>query len=108
MDEHATTDWTPFVGQRVRAKIEMLDDLTDEGMGLQCCAKKGDELIIRRISSGYRNYIAVSHEHITDRAFCVAADEIEPVGSDSPAEIGRRMNSGSDTDAAPSGKEGAE
>jgi len=94
MVDRVTSEWVPIVGQRVRAKIEMLDDLTDEGMGLQCCAKKGDELIVRRIGSGYRYCIAVSHEHITDCAFCVAVDEIEPVESDNAAEIGHRMIEG--------------
>lgn len=65
------------VGMRVRALIHMDSDLTDDGMGIQRCANKGDELIIRRVDSGYKNCIAVSHENITDRAFCVAPDEIE-------------------------------
>ena len=74
-------DWVPVVGQRVRAKVDMLNDLTCDGMAVEHCASKGEELIVRKVSSGYRNCIAVSHEHITDRAFCVAVDEIEPVES---------------------------
>ncbi|AMC34782.1 hypothetical protein [Janthinobacterium sp. B9-8] len=72
-------EWTPTVGQKVRAKIYMDNDLTDEGMGIQRYANKGDELIIRRINSGYKTCISVSHENITDRTFGVSVDEIEPV-----------------------------
>lgn len=74
-------DWVPVVGQRVRAKIDMLNDLREDGMGVEHCASKGEELIVRKVSSGFLNCISVSHEHITDRAFCVAVDEIEPVES---------------------------
>jgi len=73
--------WVPVVGQRVRAKVEMLNDLREDGMGVEHCASAGDELIVRKVSSGFLNCISVSHEHITDRAFCVAVDEIEPVES---------------------------
>lgn len=64
------------VGDRVVALVQMEDDLTDDGLGVQHCANKGDTLIVRRVSFGYVNCIAVSHEHITDRAFCVAPNEI--------------------------------
>ena len=67
------------VGQKVRAKITLENDLQEDGIGVQLCASAGDELIIRKISSGYRNCISVSHEGITDRAFCVHESEIEPI-----------------------------
>ena len=66
-----------IIGQKVIAKITLLNDLTEDGMGVELCAKLGDVLIVRQISSGYRNCISVSHEHITDKMFCVAEDEIE-------------------------------
>jgi hypothetical protein len=64
------------VGDRVVALVNMENDLTCDGMGVELCASKGEELIVRRVSFGYLNCIAVSHEHVTDRAFCVAPDEI--------------------------------
>lgn len=67
------------VGDRVVALVEMLSDLTDDGMGVEHCASKGEELIVRKVSFGCLNCIAVSHEHITDRAFCVAPNEIAKV-----------------------------
>lgn len=70
------------VGDRVRAKIDMIDDLRDDGLGCYVCANKGEELIVRRISVyGDKVYIAVSHEHITDRDFGVAPDEIDLVAA---------------------------
>jgi hypothetical protein len=63
----------------VVALIDMLNDLTCDGMGVEHCASKGEELIVRKVSFGYTNCIAVSHEHITDRAFCVAPNEIAAV-----------------------------
>ncbi|MBT2326055.1 hypothetical protein J7E62_27375 [Variovorax paradoxus] len=70
----------PFfrVGQKVTALVNMENDLTDDGMGVEQCARSGETLVVRRVSSGYLNCIAVSHEHITDRAFCVAPHEIQP------------------------------
>lgn len=65
------------VGDRVVALVHMENDLIADGMGVEHCASKGDELIVRRVSFGYLNCIAVSHEHVTDRAFCVAPHEIE-------------------------------
>jgi hypothetical protein len=66
------------VGDRVIALVNMDNDLSDEGFGVQHCASKGDALIVRRVgwSGGCVNCIAVSHEHITDRTFGVAPHEI--------------------------------
>jgi len=72
-------EWIPKVGQKVRAKITMENDLTDDGMGIQLCANRGDTLIVHKVSSGYLNCISVSHEGVADRAFCCAPNEIEPV-----------------------------
>lgn len=73
--------WTPIVGQKVRAKITMINDLTHDGMGRELCAERNDTLIVRQVGSGYLNCISVSHEHITDRAFCCAPDEIELISN---------------------------
>ena len=70
---------TFVVGQHLRAKRNMINDLSDEGMGIQHCAEVGDRLVVRQIGSGYKNCIAVSHEGITDRCLCVAPEEIEPM-----------------------------
>jgi len=67
------------VGDRVVALIDMINDLRSDGMGVELCARNGDELIVRSVSFGYLNCIAVSHEHITDRAFCVAPNEIAAI-----------------------------
>lgn len=64
------------VGEKVVALVRMENDLRDDGMGVEHCASKGDVLIVRKVSFGYLHCIAVSHEHITDRAFCVAPFEI--------------------------------
>jgi len=48
----STAEWVPVVGQRVRAKIDMLNDLREDGMGVEHCASKGEELIVRKVSSG--------------------------------------------------------
>lgn len=70
------------VGQRVVALVEMINDMTDDGMGRELCARAGEELIVRKVSSGYKNCINVSHENIIDRAFCVAPDEIRLILGD--------------------------
>lgn len=71
--------WTPTIGQRVRANISMVNDLTEEGLGVQHCCRVGDELIVRSLGSGYRNFIHVSHEDVPESAFCCAPDEIAPI-----------------------------
>jgi hypothetical protein len=48
----STAEWVPVVGQRVRAKIDMLNDLREDGMGVERCASKGEELIVRKESGG--------------------------------------------------------
>lgn len=81
--EHTPESPAFSVGDKVEALIEMINDLTSEGMGVQHCARKGDKLIVRRVSFGYINCITVSHEHITDRAFCVSPDEINLIEASS-------------------------
>jgi len=61
--------------------VDMYSDLTADGLGVSHCANRGDELIIRRVNSGYLNCIVVSHEGVTDSAFGVAPNEIELIGS---------------------------
>jgi hypothetical protein len=72
----------PIVGQKVNARIQLVNDLTCDGMGVEVCANRGDELIVRRIINRPDDSatIVVSHEYITDgRGFCVAVDEIDYV-----------------------------
>lgn len=66
-----------ILGQRVRALVDMDNDLSDVGLGVQRCANKGDLLVVRRISPGIVNSVIVSHEDVTDRAFCASPDELE-------------------------------
>ena len=80
------------VGQKVRAKIDMTNDLREDGMGVEHCASKGDELIVRRVTA-YGGF-AVSHEHITDRAFIATADELEAVAVSSLADAVRAARGG--------------
>ena len=65
------------VGDKVTARIRMLDDLRDEGMGMQVCADKGDILIIRKISEYTKNRFYVSHVDVLDRAFIADMNELE-------------------------------
>lgn len=65
----------PAIGQKVNARIDLLDDLTEEGFGLCVCARRGDELVVRRITE--HGNICVSHEQITDRSFVVTPSEID-------------------------------
>lgn len=67
----------PEVGQKVNARIDLIEDLTEDGLGVCVCAKRGEELVVRRISESGR--ICVSHEHITDRSFTVTTEEIDYV-----------------------------
>lgn len=80
------------VGQKVRAKIDMTNDLREDGIGVEHCASKGDELIVRRVTD-YGSF-AVSHEHITDRAFIATADELEAVAVSSLADAVRAARGG--------------
>ena len=64
------------IGDMVVALVDLVNDLRDEGMGVQCCAHKGDELVVRKVYFGFLNCISVSHAHVTDRSFCVAPNEI--------------------------------
>jgi len=76
MAEHTPEAPAFAVGDAVTALIDMENDLTDDGMGVELCARKGEALIVRRVAFGYLNCISVSHPQITDRAFCVAPHEI--------------------------------
>lgn len=63
-------------GDRVRALVDCDNDLTEDGMGVEHCASRGDELIMRGPSTVPGRW-KVSHEHITGRAFLVDPHEIE-------------------------------
>jgi hypothetical protein len=66
------------IGDRVRALVDCNNDLCDDGLGIEHCASRGDELIVRREST-IPGRLCVSHEHITDRSFLVDPHEIELV-----------------------------
>lgn len=77
MSKHTPETPAFAVGDRVVALREFYNDLTGDGMGMHHCASKGDLLIVRGLLSTRLEYcIAVSHEHVTDRAFCVSPSEI--------------------------------
>lgn len=65
------------IGQKVKAKITMTNDLRDAGMGVEVCAYAGDELIIREDRGNGR--FAVSHEDITDNSFIATDGELEEI-----------------------------
>jgi hypothetical protein len=68
------------VGDRVRALVACDNDLTDDGMGIEHCAQRGDVLIVRRFSS-VPGRLVVSHEDVTDgRGFLVDPHEVERIG----------------------------
>ena len=63
------------VGDRVKAKIDMLDCLIDIGGPPNAIyATRGDELIIRKV---HENGFSVSHDGVLDKTFGVNSDEIE-------------------------------
>lgn len=62
------------VGQRVRCKIDMWSDCSNEGMGMQLYARKDDEVIVREVVG---EYLYVSHEQVTNRSFSVKPEEVE-------------------------------
>lgn len=66
------------VGQKVKAKVAMYDDLRDHGLGVNQYAKEGDILIIRSIAMPGKMYY-VSHEHVTDRTFFANHSELEKI-----------------------------
>lgn len=65
------------VGDKVRAKIDLIDDLRDEGLGCYICAKAGETLVVRGMSEYFPERYKVSHEHITDRSFFADLAELE-------------------------------
>lgn len=69
----------PAIGSRIRVTVDCENDLRDAGMGVELCASKGEELIVRGHSPYNAGRIYVSHEHITDRSFAVNQDEYEVV-----------------------------
>ena len=78
--EAADREFEFTVGDKVRAKVAMWNDLRDDGMGVQHCASRGDILVIRRISPSIVNCLIVSHEDVTDgRGFCAAPNEVERI-----------------------------
>ena len=66
------------VGDAVRARIEMINDLTEDGMGFELCACKNDKLIVRAVRPDSVRVYSVSHEHITDRTFGASEHELDP------------------------------
>ena len=65
------------VDQKVRA-LERLGDTPSGDSPGGLYASPGEILIVRAINPTYAYPVAVSHEHITDRTFGVAVNEIEP------------------------------
>ena len=82
MSKHTLESPAFAVGDQVVALVTMTNDLTADGLGVQLCANKGNVLIVRNVSFGYMNCIAVSHKHITDRSFCVSPNEISAIAEE--------------------------
>lgn len=64
------------VGQRVRSRVQMLND-QGECLGFELCAAAGTILVVSAIYSGRPNCIEVSHEGIGNRTFGAAPHELE-------------------------------
>lgn len=64
------------IGQRVQLLADIWDDGQDHHPAGHL-ARKGEVLIVRAFDQGHEFPVCVSHEHITDRSFRVALDEIE-------------------------------
>lgn len=64
----------PAIGQLVNARKRLINDLREDGMGIEICCERGDDLYVREIKNGY---ILVSHYGILDRSFCVDIEEID-------------------------------
>lgn len=63
------------VGQHVR----LLADIWDDGQDHHppgYLARSGEVLIVRAVDTGHEMPLCISHEHITDRSFRVALNEI--------------------------------
>lgn len=67
------------VDQRVRLLVSVWDDGCDNHHPPGYLARKGEELIVRKIDPGHEFPICVSHEQITDNSFRVALSEIEAI-----------------------------
>jgi hypothetical protein len=73
-----------WVGQKVRAKEDLVNDLTEEGLGRSVYARRNDVLVVRDFTGWPSiNFVKVSHEGVTDRSFTAAYSEVEPM-PDSP------------------------
>lgn len=79
-DAQQTLDQRPAIGSRIRVLVNCENDLREDGMGVEHCASKGEELIVRQHGHNLKT-IVVSHEHITDRSFCVFEGEYEVVAA---------------------------
>lgn len=69
------------IGQKVKATIDMFQDLREDGLGHWRVAKKGDILVIRELSQYRDNSYAVSHENVTNSAFMADDTELEALDS---------------------------
>ena len=69
------------IGDKVTAKIDLLSDMRDEGMGMQLCANKGDELIVRGKSEYSDTRFHVSRPNC-DYIFCADDYELELAASE--------------------------
>lgn len=65
------------VGQKVKAKIDLLEDMRDEGGGINRCAKAGAELFIREKSPYTSGRYYVSHDGVLDSSFAADDHELE-------------------------------
>ena len=65
------------VGQKVKAKIDLIEDLRDEGMGINRCARAGAELYVREISPYTKDRYYVSHDGVLDSSFAADINELE-------------------------------
>lgn len=73
----AVVDLSQFsVGSKVRAREAIYEPADDHAPGGYLC-RKGDVLVVRKLTPQFERSLSVSHEHITDCSFGVSPSEIE-------------------------------
>ena len=65
------------VGQEVKARIDLVEDMSEIGGGWNVCARAGDRLFIRRKSPYIKGRYYVSHDGVLDSVFSADDHELE-------------------------------
>lgn len=68
------------IGQKFKAKMDIYEDLREEGFGVYRLARRGETLVIRGVGMLPGRYL-VSHEDVHNSSFSVRANELEEIKS---------------------------